>query len=119
MCKTIKEYLLEQDDDFKYEIRYYFICPNATIFDYEYSSGMSTAGEFKKEVKENYPTERYSHYRDYSFVYDEFYIDEVTHRKGNDEQEIIIITVDSEDDEDISGYEKIDEEYAINDNTYE
>lgn len=98
---TIKEYILSKPDDYKFEIDYLFscfcpICRKEVIeFDDEYSSGISTAAEFKEEVAGNC---KISHYRGYSFVYNDFYIDSCKLTKGDEGQEVITIIVDGEEE---------------------
>ena len=97
---TIKEYILSKQDSYKYEIKYQFIChcpkcnKEFVTVDVEYSSGIENARDFKINSK-------YSHYRGYPFVYDDFYIDDQIYVKisrGDEEQEIITITVDCNDE---------------------
>lgn len=102
---TIKEYIISKPNDYKYEIVYQFecYCPKCKKYvisvDDEYSSGIGTAGEFKKDVEA--PEPEYSHYRGYDFVYDDFCIDDsctVERSSGDEGQEIITITVHGEDE---------------------
>lgn len=97
---TVKEYILSKPDDYKFEIVYQFstFCPecrkNIIEIDEEYSSGISTAAEFKSDVETN---AEYSHYRGYDFVYNEWWIDGCELSVGDEGQEIITITAESEE----------------------
>ena len=96
---TIKEYILSKADNYAYEIVYQFAnyCPKCRKYilsiDDEYSTGISSARDFARDVKSN---SEYSHYRGYNFVYDDFNIDDSTEVElsiGDRGQEIITITV--------------------------
>ena len=109
---TIKDYLLSKPDTYKFEILYLFESYDKenhkyiTEIDEEYSSGIYTVGEFRKDVAENCPG---SHYHEYDWIYEDeiAYYNNIKFYKGDeiknanfevysihDEgQEIICITV--------------------------
>lgn len=75
---TIREYLENKPDNFRFEIIYQFDnwCPECHKHDFciddEYSTGGS-AGEFRRQIDGTCTD--YNHYKGYSFVYDDFQTD--------------------------------------------
>lgn len=105
---TIKDYLLSKVDTEKFEVLYLFERYDKeqrkyiTEIDEEYSSGVYTVGEFRKDVTENRPG---SHYYEYDWIYEDetadikFYKgDEITklYNIQDEGQELICITVFTE-----------------------
>ena len=75
---TIREYLESKPDNFRFEILYQFDnwCPecrkHSTTIDDEYSAD-GTAGDFRRQLEGS--CTGYNHYKNYSFVYEDFQTD--------------------------------------------
>ena len=95
---TIKDYITSKPDNYTFEILYHFtyICTQCRKvvdeIDEEYSSGISSALEFREDVTHATGT----HYSGYDFVYNDFEIGDTELTRGDEGQEVINIYVDAE-----------------------